>query len=652
MKLYRFSLRLFAAFALALLVASSAAAKDKWISLRTKNFNIVSNASEDDTRKVALKMEQFCAITSKLFNVKTTSPVPVTVLVFKNDGSFKPFKPLYNGKPSNVAGYFQRTEDENLIALNVVGGEEHPFAVIFHEYMHLLTAYTSRQWPPWLAEGFAEFYSTFEVEKNTVKIGQPIASHVYLLRDNKFVPLKTLFQVSHDSPEYNERSKQGIFYAESWALIHYLMMSNNRGRLPQLNDFFKRFESGMDVEQAFTEAFKTDTASMEKELRKYIGNSSYQFLAFAPQSVAGENEMTMKVLADAEVQFHLGNLLLRTNRVDEAETFFKQAVALDSNLPGPYEGLGFVAMRRDKYSEAKDHFKQASGLGSQNHLAHYYYAQALSRELSGNTNTLSVIQPDLSKLMIQELKTSIKLMPGFAPAYDLLGFLYLVSGENLKEGEQMLRQALELDPQNKRFALTMAQIQMRMQNYDAARKSLEPIIASADENRGLKASAQSLMEAIDSHARYRRAAEPALSNNQTQTAVAESEPATAPRLKRRTEEAGAQEQIDSVSERGKSHGRDSSRGPMIKIEGTQILSGTLTALECKGAGMVIIFKSGENTLRFSVSDLANLQFYAQDPQFNPQMRCGLINLSAFIHFKPISDSQSKFAGDAVAIEFK
>src|SRR6185503_13128102 len=120
MKFYRLSTSLLAAFALALLVASSAAAKDKWINLRTKNFNVISNASEDDTRKVALKMEQFCAITSKLFNIKSTSPVPLTVVVFKNDSSFKPFKPLYNGKPANVSGYFQRNEDENMMALNVV----------------------------------------------------------------------------------------------------------------------------------------------------------------------------------------------------------------------------------------------------------------------------------------------------------------------------------------------------------------------------------------------------------------------------------------------------------------------------------------------------------------------------------------------------
>jgi hypothetical protein len=188
------------AVAFALLFALPVAAKDKWVNLRTKNFNVISNASEDDTRKVALKLEQYCAITSKLFNIQRASPVPVTVVVFKNDGSFKPFKPLYNGKPANVGGYFQRSEDENIIALNIQGNEEHPLAIIFHEYTHLLTAYTPRPMPLWLSEGFAEFYSTFEVEKNDVKIGMPVASHVFLLRENKFLPLKSLLNLLRNKP--------------------------------------------------------------------------------------------------------------------------------------------------------------------------------------------------------------------------------------------------------------------------------------------------------------------------------------------------------------------------------------------------------------------------------------------------------------------
>jgi tetratricopeptide (TPR) repeat protein len=302
-------------------------------------------------------------------------------MVFKSDDSFKPFKPLYNGKPANVAGYFHPGRDENMIALNLGANnnEQRPMAVIFHEYTHLLTSVTQREWPIWLKEGLAEAYSSFDVDDNKVTLGAPIASHVYLLREKSLIPLQTLFSVHFNSAEYNERNKQSIFYAESWALVHYLLYGDKTARRPQLNQFIKMIESGVEPQRAFQEAFKTDYATIEKALRDYVGRSSYSVVEYKLQSTEGEKDISIRPVSDAEAQGYLGNLLMRTNRLDEAEVYFKQALAMDSSLARPYEGLGFIAMRRDKYDQAIEYFKQAAEHDSKNFLAHFYYAAAIGR---------------------------------------------------------------------------------------------------------------------------------------------------------------------------------------------------------------------------------------------------------------------------------
>src|SRR5205085_1866265 len=115
------------------------------------------------------------------------------------------------------------------------------------------------------------------------------------------------------------------------------------------------------------------------------------------------------------------------------ETYLKQAIALDGNLPGPYEGLGFVEMRRNQYSKALDYFKQAATRGSKNYLTHYYYADALQREMRDHLSTAIV------KKITDELQIAIRLRPQFAESYYMLGYIALMSGESLKEGADAMQ---------------------------------------------------------------------------------------------------------------------------------------------------------------------------------------------------------------------
>jgi tetratricopeptide (TPR) repeat protein len=604
------SRRLIVAPLLALALLSTVEAKDKWISVRTKNLNIISNAGEDDTRNLALKLEQFVYVVSIILNTKTTADVPVTVMVFKNDGSFKPFKPLYNGKPANLSGYFQRSEDENIIALDISARNERPLGVIFHEYTHLLTSQTTKRWPAWLMEGLAEYYSSFEVQKNKATLGAPISNHVFFLREKKFIPLQTLFGVDHKSPIYNEGEKQGIFYAQSWAFVHYLMLGEKSARQKQLVQFITAFEAGTDVERAFTQSFQTDFATVEKDLRRYIGNDTYPVIAYTLDSTDAGASAEVRPLTDAEVQFYLGNLLMRTNRLDDAEPYFKQALALDPNFARTYEGMGFLALRRSRREEAMEHFAQAVSRDSQNHLAHYYYAETLHREAMKDGRE---IKPETAKKIIDELKAALR--PGFAPAYYLLGVMHLLTGDDLLAGERMVRTAMRDSPQNRHFAITLAQIQLRREDYTGAKKTLESILGS-DADDYMKGEARRMIEMIESYTRP----VPASSNE------------TSAQAKERPEERAAMEK-------------------QMGVEGMQKMSGVLAAIECGDGKMVLALKTADKIARFVVADPTRFQFFTTDADLKIAIGCGPANVQATIYYKPPA-SASRFAGDAVAVELR
>jgi hypothetical protein len=176
-----------------------ASGKENWVSVRSKNFLLIGNANEKEIRQVAMRLEQFREVFSRLFaKANLKSPVPTTVVVFKSDSAYRPFKPM-----ANVSGYFQAGSDVNYITLTTESGgtEQNSFTIIFHEYTHLLVNNTSGNVPVWFNEGLAEYYSTFSItDDQKVVLGRPITNHVYLLRERKMLPLRTLFQVDHQSP--------------------------------------------------------------------------------------------------------------------------------------------------------------------------------------------------------------------------------------------------------------------------------------------------------------------------------------------------------------------------------------------------------------------------------------------------------------------
>src|SRR6185295_10952573 len=84
-------------------------ARDSWVSVRSKHLLVIGNGSEKEIRQVASRLEQFREIVSQVFATSTTdSPVPTTIIVFKDDVSYGPFK-----SNENNAGYFQPGQDVN-----------------------------------------------------------------------------------------------------------------------------------------------------------------------------------------------------------------------------------------------------------------------------------------------------------------------------------------------------------------------------------------------------------------------------------------------------------------------------------------------------------------------------------------------------------
>jgi tetratricopeptide (TPR) repeat protein len=641
---------------------AAAAAKDQWTSVRSKNFFLVGNASEKEIRQVATRLEQFRDVFTKLFaGANFTSPVPTTVVVFKNDSAYKPFKPVVDGKISDVAGYFQSGQDVNYITLTPGRGDADPFQTIYHEYVHLLVDNTlgRSNVPAWFNEGLAEYYSTFDiVDGRKVWLGKLDENHLYLLRQAKLQPLQTLFALDNYSLHRNKRDARQLFYAQSWALVHYLILGNNGARLPQVNAFLNALARNRPMEEAFRESFQTDFAAMEKELRKYIDGRNFMAqVATFERKIEFDSEMTAAPLSEAEAEAYLGDLLLHTDRAEEAVKRLEGAVRLDPKLGMAHASLGMAFMRLKRFDDAKRHLREAVAANASNYLAHYYYAYVLTREGMDETGFTRGFDPEAAREMRASLRRAIELKPDFPESYHLLAFVNLVRGEELEESAKLLESARRLAPGNQSYALILAQIYLRQEKFDAARATAEPLTSeSADPQ--TRAQARSLLDAIDSMRRQHASLEE--SSERSERPGASGGPggeARPPSLRRRGEvvviadpnNAGKTEE-ELVAEAMAAAINEAMRKPEA---GETRALGVLKAIECTAKGVVFVVRAGDRTLRLSAQGFETLHIMAFTREAGSELTCGQRQQESHVvvTYRPSADARAKSDGTASALEF-
>ena len=469
----------------------------QWFETRTAHFNIYSCGAPQPVFKVAAQLEQFCEGYSLLAGANAVASPPVIVMAFPDHEAMKPFLPIYHAQPANLAAFFQHGTDENLIALSLSGANGPDMSVVFHEYTHLLLRRNDRIWPMWLKEGMAEIYSTFQTTGYNAAVALPIERHLQTLAQPPWLPLTELFAVTHDSPNYNERDRQGVFYAESWLLTHFLFAGDNPNYRARFGNFTTLLRAGQAPVPAFTNALGVALPVMEADLRRYLARGQFPAMSFAlPANIVTLKPLATRKLTPVENYFRLGDELLRIDRPDAAEKYFRDAHKLAPASPLPHEGLGMLAIQREQPSEAVHQLKQAVALNSGNFLAHYLYAWEQFK-LAAAADQSNSLPKDRAAEIRAELLKSLTLMPNFGPAHELFGIVELAQGQQLALAEAHLQLAVQLEPENLYYQLALANAQAGCREIATARNTLAPLLRPNVEAK-LRLSAEKLLRQLQS----------------------------------------------------------------------------------------------------------------------------------------------------------
>jgi tetratricopeptide (TPR) repeat protein len=434
---------------------------ENWVEVRSPNFVVVCNAGEKQARKAALQFEQIRTVFRDSLAVAREHPTPqITIFAVKDEKSLSELMPEYFTKGRvRLAGLFSYRMDQFYIAVNLDAQGDNPFKTVYHEYYHSLTMPYFPNLPTWLAEGLADFFGNTEISGNSAKMGKADPTLILELRQQKLIPLDVLFKVTTSSPYYNEQNKTSVFYAESWALTHYLLIGDNQSHRQSLVDFASAVARGESTNEAVAKAFG-DIGQLQGNLLKYVGKSSFSFYLMKAPTELPLSDLSVRALSDAEVDAYRGGFFAIRGRIQEAKSTLAEAAQLDPNLALTYQNLALAQFFGGERDTALASATKAISLDSKNAVTRYLRAYLVTHGSGARDN--SQVEADL--------RESIALNPNFAPPYGELAWFLAGRNQNLPEALAFGQKAVTLEPANPGYQLDLAQVLVHMRRYDDAQR--------------------------------------------------------------------------------------------------------------------------------------------------------------------------------------
>lgn len=586
-------------------VRLASAGEPQWIEVRSPHFSVVTDGGEKRGRETAMRFEQMRAVFGTLMaKGKVNLPVPLQIVAFRNTKELRQFAPLWKGKPTEVSGLFQSGADRSFIMLDLA--VEDPWTVVFHEYAHqLMQGNIAVQMDPWFEEGFAEYFSSIEVDNKQARVGKIPHDTYVILQQDGMMKVTDLFRVRQNSRTYNESGDhRTVFYAESSMVVHYIY---DNQLLSKLSTYFDLADNqNVPLDNAVQRAFGMSPAQFDKVLRDYVNSGRYRYFAMPTPAGIVSNAYAVTPVSAADSRAILADIHLHSlDYQEKAVNEFEAIIAADPNNAAALRGLGYAALRKHDFEHAGDYFRRAVQADSKDPRVYYYSALLVNQEDS--------MTRDLDKLnsMKKDLEKSIALDPEFADSYALLAYAHMASGER-DDAIASLKKAIELSPRNEHYLFNLSQMYVAMGKIQEATAVLGPLASSP--NPEVAARARDSIEQIKKMQVVLQATEHPATGL---VRAAAPEPDTAPTI-------AANQQSAEVH-------------PIPASTPPKFLKGQLLSVDCSNApGAILTVLSDAKALKMKVADTKHTIVIGAD-----NFSCSWTHKKVAVNYRVTSDGEMK-----------
>jgi tetratricopeptide (TPR) repeat protein len=338
----------------------SGLAGDTWIELKSPHFVVISDGGPARAREVAGTLERIRAFFENALPEVALSPDPVRIFAVEDEKGLESLVPEYGRLGlSAPSGLFRPGFGGNDIALRLDLRGERKHAVLYHEYVHLLTRRTLGSLPLWLNEGLAQFWGNTVMSGHEAELGAPSFATRTRLRRQRSIPLPVFFAVDYDSPYYTEDGKKGLFYAQSWALTHYLLLGDGGAHRSRMTAYLDDVARGEGPVEAAEHAFG-DFADLGRSIDGYRVARRFVTVRLPAPPEMDDGGFAVRSLSRAEEAAARADFLARGPSFRDAEPLAKAALASAPGLLLAHQVMSLLHVRRQEDALFRTFLSKAS----------------------------------------------------------------------------------------------------------------------------------------------------------------------------------------------------------------------------------------------------------------------------------------------------
>ncbi len=445
---------------------------DRWVEVRSDNFQIYSQQSLRQTNRFANELEiwrQAAAYTISGADSYPVANVPNLVYLFDDVETMQAFV------TTNAPAFFSPSPRANFIA--IAFAQEDSIALGFHHYVHFLVRnFNDLRLPRWYEEGLAGYIARMQID------GGEIEFERFQQQGNEL--LESVSQtLSMDRLLYSDDALASprmiqIANLKSSALLHYFLHAYEEegfiDRREQLRSYLDFLLEGRNPRYAYDRSFDVTTGQLDEEFHHYLLNSRRPAGTVRTGTLVEPASLDGSAIEGAPLASALAELSLNSGNFEVAQQLFEWAAGEDGSFARALSGTG-DALRMQEV-EGMDqrivrYFIEAAELAPQNANILLDYGEYWESELEACENVWPGGQRELIVGdVFDHFERALQLNPASPEANLAMGEYFLLEGNDWTRGVPFQRRAFELLPADTFIMEQAVKYAIAADQYDEAER--------------------------------------------------------------------------------------------------------------------------------------------------------------------------------------